>query len=259
MNATVGETIKFVWGVPANHTVSKGSALDLCNKTSDGFFTSGVQMAPFDYTVTVNDTGPLFFYCAVGKHCASGMFGIVNPTAQFGGDQSVGVQMASVAAANPNLKAAWTATNAMVKGTAYENWGQSALLDQVPESNRQAMLENVLFTRAFFASNPGAQEALENGSGAMDMGSIKIPTDVQNLLTGTSSSPNGAGGLPVSGVPSNVVPTTTAAPPSEASIAPGNSGAANNGAPMYGSSGSALRSSSALVAIVAVIATFMAL
>ncbi len=34
------------------------------------------------FTVTLNDTNPLVFYCSqnVGKHCASGMAGVINPT-----------------------------------------------------------------------------------------------------------------------------------------------------------------------------------
>jgi hypothetical protein len=46
LNASVGDTVKFVWGAN-NHTVTKSSALDLCNKTSSAPFASGEQNKTF--------------------------------------------------------------------------------------------------------------------------------------------------------------------------------------------------------------------
>lgn len=46
VNASVGDTVKFMWGAN-NHTVTKSSSLEPCNKTSDSPFTSGVQVKDF--------------------------------------------------------------------------------------------------------------------------------------------------------------------------------------------------------------------
>lgn len=46
VNASVGDTIKFMWGAN-NHTVTKSSALLPCNKSSDALFTSGTQNKDF--------------------------------------------------------------------------------------------------------------------------------------------------------------------------------------------------------------------
>jgi plastocyanin len=43
VNASVGDTIKFVWGA-GPHTVTKSSELTPCNKTSTAPFASGTQM-----------------------------------------------------------------------------------------------------------------------------------------------------------------------------------------------------------------------
>lgn len=67
VNASVGDTVKFVWGAK-NHTVTKSSQLELCNKTSDAPFASGEQNAPFEFTQVVNDTNPTFFYCGTPGH-----------------------------------------------------------------------------------------------------------------------------------------------------------------------------------------------
>jgi len=46
VNASVGDTVKFIWGAN-NHTVTKSSQLELCNKTGDQLFTSGTQNKTF--------------------------------------------------------------------------------------------------------------------------------------------------------------------------------------------------------------------
>ena len=46
VNASVGDTVKFIWGAN-KHTVTKSSQLELCNKTGDAPFTSGVQNQTF--------------------------------------------------------------------------------------------------------------------------------------------------------------------------------------------------------------------
>lgn len=46
VNASVGDTVLFMWGAN-NHTVTKSSQLEICNKTSDAPFASGEQNKPF--------------------------------------------------------------------------------------------------------------------------------------------------------------------------------------------------------------------
>jgi plastocyanin len=46
LNASVGDTINFMWGAN-NHTVTKSSQLELCNKTSDAPFASGEHNKSF--------------------------------------------------------------------------------------------------------------------------------------------------------------------------------------------------------------------
>lgn len=46
LNASVGDTVMFMWGAN-NHTVTKSSELEVCNKTSDSPFASGEQNEGF--------------------------------------------------------------------------------------------------------------------------------------------------------------------------------------------------------------------
>ncbi len=31
------------------------------------------------YSIAINDTKPIWFYCSQGKHCQQGMVGVINP------------------------------------------------------------------------------------------------------------------------------------------------------------------------------------
>jgi plastocyanin len=46
VNASVGDTVMFMWGAN-NHTVTKSSELELCNKTAEAPFASGEQNKSF--------------------------------------------------------------------------------------------------------------------------------------------------------------------------------------------------------------------
>jgi hypothetical protein len=39
------------------------------------------------FTILINDTKPLWYYCATGKHCQSGMAGVINPPT--GGNRTI--------------------------------------------------------------------------------------------------------------------------------------------------------------------------
>lgn len=67
VNASVGDTVHFMWGAN-NHTVTKSSELEICNKTSDAPFASGTQNQGFTFDQVVNDTNPVFYYCGTPTH-----------------------------------------------------------------------------------------------------------------------------------------------------------------------------------------------
>ncbi|KAF8167971.1 hypothetical protein B0H34DRAFT_683819 [Crassisporium funariophilum] len=74
---------------PKNHTVTQSSFADPCGR-KDGGFTSGFQPVPANqtdnlptYTITVQDTAPVWVYCAQAaktatSHCGQGMVFAVN-------------------------------------------------------------------------------------------------------------------------------------------------------------------------------------
>lgn len=64
VNATVGDTIRYVWTTPANHTVTLSSALAICNKSAEADqrnFASGIRSASTGVqTCTFNSLDRIF-------------------------------------------------------------------------------------------------------------------------------------------------------------------------------------------------------
>lgn len=83
IEAAVGDTLTFSY-FPNNHSVGQSSFAEPCQPLEGGFF-SGFQPlsagpGPVDFVVTVNDTKPIWVYCAqtTGRHCQTGMSMVVN-------------------------------------------------------------------------------------------------------------------------------------------------------------------------------------
>jgi len=88
ITAAVGTAVEFSF-FPKNHTVTQSSFADPCHPLStngafNGFFSGFVPTASSPsgstFTIIVNDTSPIWFYCGqtVGNHCQSGMVGSIN-------------------------------------------------------------------------------------------------------------------------------------------------------------------------------------
>jgi hypothetical protein len=82
--AAVGTQIEFDF-FPKNHSVTQSSFANPCHPLSTGGFFSGfvpTKNSPSgtSFTITVQDTKPIWFYCGqtVGNHCQSGMVGAIN-------------------------------------------------------------------------------------------------------------------------------------------------------------------------------------
>lgn len=243
VNASVGDTIKFMWGAN-NHTVTKSSALQLCNKSSDALFASGLNNKDFVFTQVVNDTNPTYFHCAAPTHCTKGMFGVINPPSLAGAPTSIGKAMTGMAANNSDIAAMWSYT---VKQTAGNQkaagWGSNIDMASMPEWSHKYIAENTMYTRTFLAANP--EVIGENG--AIDMSAagsnpIMIPQDLSAVINNAASTASSTG--------ASADASPSAASDAEASPSP--VAAAANGA-------SSMASPSMLVGVMAVAVAFFAL
>ncbi|KAH9001044.1 hypothetical protein EDB92DRAFT_1787954 [Lactarius akahatsu] len=239
LNASVGDTVMFKWGAN-NHTVTKSSQIELCNKTSDKLFTSGEQNKDFTFTQVVNDTNPTFYYCGTPTHCQKGMFGIINPPNAYQQPGSASNMMPSIASKNPSTQAGWSyASNATSNNTAAGNWGMNLDMSKMPDWSMPYMAENILFTRSFLAMNP--ESMTQDGSvdlSPLANNAVMLPTDVAAAARLNNAA---------SGTPSSTSSGASSTPSSASSSSGGSNGAGALASPRVG------------VALVAVVAAFFAL
>ncbi|KAF1357749.1 Cupredoxin [Lizonia empirigonia] len=87
ITAAEGDTVTFrFW--PKNHSIAQAAFNSPCAPMNNGFWsgfvpttdTQNVANWTFTYEVT-NASAPVWFYCTQGKHCQSGMVGVINPPA----------------------------------------------------------------------------------------------------------------------------------------------------------------------------------
>ncbi|KAI0798073.1 hypothetical protein C8Q75DRAFT_801965 [Abortiporus biennis] len=220
VNASVGDTVHFVWNAN-NHTVTKSSQLEICNKTSDAPFASGTHDKDFTFDQVVNDTNPVFFYCGTPGHCQKGMFGIINPPSAATPDTNTSManMMSSIMAANPDMSAMAAYTNSKAGSSQVaNNWGGNIDLASLPDWSHSLIAENVLYNRAFMGSNPD----VINTDGSINM-NVNAPLAFPNDL---SPSNNAAAGSS-SAAPASATPTATDVSNNAASAAPASTGSAN--------------------------------
>ena len=86
IQAAPGSMVQFQF-YPMNHSVVQAAFAAPCQPinnvmpTVQGFFSgfmpvTGTETAVF--TLPINDTKPIWFYCSQGKHCQAGMVGAIN-------------------------------------------------------------------------------------------------------------------------------------------------------------------------------------
>jgi len=100
LTAAAGTTVEFHF-YPQTHSVAQSSFESPCAPiNASAFFSGGFTVAsgqsPNVWTLTINDTSPLWFYCAYPGHCEHGMAGVINPPS----NASISIAAYLAAAAN---------------------------------------------------------------------------------------------------------------------------------------------------------------
>jgi len=212
----VGDTVQFVWG-SSEHTVTKSSALELCNKSSEApVFASGEQNQGFIYNQVVNDSNPVFFYCGTPGHCEKGMFGMINANTSTGSGSAA--SMLPQMMMNSSVLSAMYAYQQNISNgnTMADSWGSNIDMSNMPSWSMQYIAENMLYTRSVLAANPEVMQA----DGTINMSSAQsfvIPKDLAAQLSAASAA---------EGAPSS----SSASSSTAASTSPSTSTSAHSGA-----------------------------
>jgi len=111
VTADAGDIILFQF-MSVSHSATQSTFNTPCTANSSGF-DSGVSSsssALVQYSVLINDTTPLWVFCKVDSHCASGMVFAVNPTTSQTYDafkaKAMGKSVSSAAGSTPTATSA---------------------------------------------------------------------------------------------------------------------------------------------------------
>jgi plastocyanin len=77
LTAAPGDTIEFTFA--AGHSVTRSTFSNPCQAVTTNAIFSGFPPTTEMFTLKVNDTNPIWLYCAQVSHCQSGMAMVVNP------------------------------------------------------------------------------------------------------------------------------------------------------------------------------------
>jgi len=86
ITAAIGETVEFHFFAPL-HSVAQSDFATPCTPTANGtgFFSGDITTSSGEsstiFTLMVNDTNPIWFYCVIPTHCQAGMVGVINAPA----------------------------------------------------------------------------------------------------------------------------------------------------------------------------------
>ncbi|KAL9596079.1 MAG: hypothetical protein Q9219_006027 [cf. Caloplaca sp. 3 TL-2023] len=91
LQAAAGSMVQFHF-YPKNHSVVQSTFDQPCQPIKNnmpsvnGFFSGFMPVAPNaammpSYTIMINDTKPIWYYCSRADHCQDGMVGVINPPA----------------------------------------------------------------------------------------------------------------------------------------------------------------------------------
>jgi plastocyanin len=108
--APVGSMVQFHF-YPKNHSIVQAAFSNPCTPINNvqsnvtGFFSGFMPTAATDssmpvWTLQINNTSPIWFYCSQGDHCQSGMVGAINAVPGSAKNINAFASMAAMASAN---------------------------------------------------------------------------------------------------------------------------------------------------------------
>lgn len=80
--AAAGDTVTFHF-FPGHHDVAQGTFSKPCTPLEGGFYSGFIVPTSGEadevFTITINDTNPIWYYCSSYMHCQYGMGAAINP------------------------------------------------------------------------------------------------------------------------------------------------------------------------------------
>ncbi|KAL1648112.1 hypothetical protein SLS58_002439 [Diplodia intermedia] len=165
--AAKGDTLTFKFW-PMAHSVVQGAFDSPCTPSDTGFNSDFVRTssgaANSTFVVTVNNTDPIWYYCSQGKHCQSGMVGVINPA-----ENSKSKTLAAYASAAADVDEA--KTPAEIRGGVFESSSSSSSGSSTSSSGSSSSSSTPSGSASTPASSTGAGASIV-GQGAASIAGV---------------------------------------------------------------------------------------
>ncbi|KAH9209137.1 Cupredoxin [Leptodontidium sp. 2 PMI_412] len=190
VTADVGDTLEFHF-VGSIHTSVQGDFNTPCQGSSSGFDSGSITSADV-FQVKVQNTDPMWFFCATPTHCQGGMVGVVNPPSS---GNSLATYKANAAGTSSSNSAGKVQGGVVVPvGSSGSSSSSSPSPSSTPPSSTPSSTPTTTPTSS---SSPASSPASSSASGS-----------AQSSAAGTKTSSSSAGTSSASGSPTSSASTT---------------------------------------------------
>ncbi|THY69888.1 hypothetical protein D6C86_08558 [Aureobasidium pullulans] len=215
--AAVGDTVTFHF-YPRAHGVARSSYSSPCAAMDNGFNSGFVKVASGEsnttFTITVNNTDPIWYYCPQGDHCQAGMVGVINPPSSD--DQTIGAFIVAASTAGTStvpeqvyggvLSAEGSAGGAAVGGSSAS--ASSAVMSSSMMSS--SMMSSSMMSSSM-ASSMASSIASSMASSSMASSAARSSSSAASAATGSASRSQGSATSGAASATSSIAASTGAA------------------------------------------------
>ncbi|THY98127.1 hypothetical protein D6C92_03037 [Aureobasidium pullulans] len=215
--AAVGDTVTFHF-YPRAHGVARSSYSSPCAAMDNGFNSGFVKVASGEsnttFTITVNNTDPLWYYCPQGDHCQAGMVGVINPPSS--NDQTIGAFIVAASTAGIStvpeqvyggvLGAEGSAGGAAVGGSS-----ASASAAVMSSSMMSSSMMSSSMMSSSMASSMASSIASSMASSSMASSAARSSSSAASAATGSASRSQGSATSGAASATSSIAASTGAA------------------------------------------------
>ncbi|THW14713.1 hypothetical protein D6C89_04101 [Aureobasidium pullulans] len=225
--AAVGDTVTFHF-YPRAHGVARSSYSSPCAAMDNGFNSGFVKVASGEsnttFTITVNNTDPIWYYCPQGDHCQAGMVGVINPPSS--NDQTIGAFIVAASTAGTStvpeqvyggvLGAEGSASGAAVGGSSASASGavmSSSMMSSsmMSSSMKSSSMMSSSMMSSSMASSMASSIASSMASSSMASSAARSSSSAASAATGSASRSQGSATSGAASATSSIAASTGAA------------------------------------------------
>ncbi|THW19875.1 hypothetical protein D6D02_08857 [Aureobasidium pullulans] len=216
--AAVGDTVTFHF-YPRAHGVARSSYPSPCAAMDNGFNSGFVKVASGEsnttFTITVNNTDPIWYYCPQGDHCQAGMvvaselgYSLTGGCGRSSNDQTIGAFIVAASSAGTS-----TVPEQVYGGVlgAEGSAGGAAVGGSSASASGAGMSSSMMSSSMMSSSMMSSSMAFSMASSSMASSTARSSSSAASAATGSASRSQGSATSGAASATSSIAASTGAA------------------------------------------------